>query len=183
MRINVAKHYHSQFFCPHQMVDEYLWTMEKSLSHINDSGESRMVDVSNKDVNLRTASALAKVRFPLAVFEHLKEGNWQVKKGAILEVARIAGIQGAKLTPQIIPLCHPLMISGVDIHFSFKDNELEIVSHVKCMGQTGVEMEALTAVSVAALTVYDMCKALAHDIEIGPIQLLSKSGGKNDYHI
>ncbi|MEN9334215.1 MAG: hypothetical protein RLY35_1395 [Bacteroidota bacterium] len=157
--------------------------MEKSLSHINDSGESRMVDVSEKNPSLRRASARAAVHFPVAVFEQLKEGNWQVKKGAILEVARIAGIQGAKLTPQIIPLCHPLMLSGVQIDFSFHENELEIVSQVKCMGQTGVEMEALTAASIAALTVYDMCKALAHDIAIGSIQLVSKSGGKNDYHI
>jgi cyclic pyranopterin phosphate synthase len=157
--------------------------MEKSLSHINDSGESRMVDVSNKVVSMRNASAKAMVRFPLSVFQQLKAGNWQVKKGAILEVSRIAGIQGAKQTAQIIPLCHPLMISGVEIEFAFEGSNLEIVSKVKCMGQTGVEMEALTAVSVAALTVYDMCKALAHDIEIGPIQLLSKSGGKNDYHI
>jgi len=85
------------------------------------------------------------------------------------------------MTPSIIPLCHPLMISGVEIEFLLEENKMQIVSKVKCMGQTGVEMEALTAVSSAALTVYDMCKALSHDLVIREIQLLSKSGGKNDY--
>lgn len=142
-----------------------------------------MVDVSNKQVSLRLASARAVVQFPAQVMEQLKKDNWTVKKGAILEVARIAGIQGAKMTPSLIPLCHPLMISGVEIEFLLQGNEMQVVSKVKCMGQTGVEMEALTAVSTAALTVYDMCKALSHDTVIKEIQLLSKSGGKNDYKI
>jgi cyclic pyranopterin phosphate synthase len=142
-----------------------------------------MVDVSDKKVSLRQASAKAVVLFPLNVIAQLKKDNWQVKKGAILEVARIAGIQGAKMTPSIIPLCHPLMLSGVEVDFSFENDQLQIVSKVKCMGQTGVEMEALTAASTAALTVYDMCKALSHDIVISQIMLLSKSGGKNDYHV
>jgi len=140
-----------------------------------------MVDVSHKQVSLRLASARAVVQFPAEVMEQLKKDNWTVKKGAILEVARIAGIQGAKMTPSIIPLCHPLMISGVEIEFLLEGNEMQIVSKLKCMGQTGVEMEALTAVSTAALTVYDMCKALSHDMVVKEIQLLSKSGGKNDY--
>ena len=174
---------HSTFFCSHSLVDEYIWIMEKSLTHVNASGESRMVDVSEKKVSLRQASAKAVVLFPLNVIAQLKKDNWLVKKGAILEVARIAGIQGAKLTPQIIPLCHPLLLNGVEVDFSFEDDQLHIVSKVKCMGQTGVEMEALTAASTAALTVYDMCKALSHDIVISQITLLSKSGGKNDYHV
>lgn len=138
-----------------------------------------MVDVSAKDDTLRVAVASGRVLVNENTFNLIKTGG--LKKGDVLGTAQIAGIMGAKRTPDIIPMCHPIMISGVDIEFELNEKDLavEITATTKCTGATGVEMEALTAVSVAALTVYDMCKAVQRDMEITDIKLLRKSGGKS----
>ena len=148
-------------------------------SHFNESGRAHMVDVSSKDDTLRKAVASGRVLVNEETFRLIKTGG--LKKGDVLGTAQIAGIMGAKRTPDIIPMCHPIMISGVDIEFELNEEELavEITASAKCTGATGVEMEALTAVSVAALTVYDMCKAIQRDMEITDIKLLYKSGGKS----
>lgn len=140
-----------------------------------------MVDVSNKEITLRIAKASGKVIFPASVFEELTEQNFLGKKGSIIQTAVIAGIQAAKKTSELIPLCHPLALKDIQIEISSNTNNysLEILSMVKCQGQTGVEMEALTATSVAALTIYDMTKAMSHDILITDIELKEKSGGKH----
>lgn len=138
-----------------------------------------MVDVGGKAETQRIAEATGRVLVNRECFELIKSGG--LKKGDVLGTAQIAGIMGAKKTPEIIPMCHPIMINGADITFRLNEEELavEIKSRVKCSGVTGVEMEALTAVSVAALTVYDMCKAVQKDMVIDSIHLLSKSGGKS----
>ena len=138
-----------------------------------------MVDVSEKSDTVRTAVAAGRVKVNAETFHLIKTGG--MKKGDVLGTAQIAGIMGAKKTPDIIPMCHPIMISGVDIEFELNENDLcvEITATAKCTGATGVEMEALTAVSVAALTVYDMCKAVQKDMEICDIRLLRKTGGKS----
>ena len=137
-----------------------------------------MVDVSDKEVSVRIAKAQCSVEVTEEIYTAITEG--QIKKGDVLSVAQIAGIMAAKNTHQIIPMCHPLSLSGVDISFSWDTEEgffLNIVTEVKTKGQTGVEMEALTAASAAALTVYDMCKAVQKDMVITDIRLLSKTGG------
>jgi len=136
-----------------------------------------MVDVAEKPVTERTAVAAARVRVSEGTFALIKSGG--MKKGDVLTVAQIAGIMGAKRTPDLIPMCHPILIDGVKLRLSLCDEEntVEIEAEVRCTGRTGVEMEALTAVSVAALTVYDMCKAVQKDMVITDIRLLSKSGG------
>ncbi|MEK3687469.1 cyclic pyranopterin monophosphate synthase MoaC [Paenibacillus sp. LMG 31459] len=151
------------------------------LTHFNEQGRARMVDVSEKEVTSRTAAARSRVQMDPETLAAIKAGR--ISKGDVLAVAQVAGIMAAKQTSAWIPMCHPLPLTGVDI--SFSDNskdELYIEATVKTTGKTGVEMEALTAVSAAALTVYDMCKALQKDMIIGPTLLVSKSGGKNgDY--
>ncbi|WP_313958541.1 cyclic pyranopterin monophosphate synthase MoaC [Paenibacillus xylanexedens] len=151
------------------------------LTHFNEQGRARMVDISGKEITVRTAVAVTKVTMNPDTLEAIREGR--IGKGDVLAVAQIAGIQGAKKTSDWIPMCHPLSLTGVDIRFH--DNgvdELHIEVTVKTEGKTGVEMEALTAASAAALTVYDMCKAMQKDMIIGPTMLNSKSGGKNgDY--
>ena len=148
-------------------------------SHFNESGRARMVDVSEKSDTVRTAVAAGRVKVNAETFRLIKTGG--MKKGDVLGTAQIAGIMGAKKTPDIIPMCHPIAISGVDIEFELNEKGLcvEITATAKCTGATGVEMEALTAVSVAALTVYDMCKAVQKDMEICDIRLLRKTGGKS----
>lgn len=148
-------------------------------SHFNDSGRARMVDVSEKTETVRTAVAAGRVLVNADTFELIKTGG--MKKGDVLATAQIAGIMGAKRTSEVIPMCHPIMLTGVDIDLSLNEAErsVEIQATAKCTGATGVEMEALTAVSVAALTVYDMCKAVQRDIEITDIRLLKKTGGKS----
>lgn len=148
-------------------------------SHFNEEGRARMVDVGAKDVTQRKAAAAGRVLVNRECFDLIKSGG--LKKGDVLGTAQIAGIMGAKKTPEIIPMCHPIMINGADITFSLNEEELavEIRSSVRCSGVTGVEMEALTAVSIAALTVYDMCKAVQKDMVIDQIHLISKSGGKS----
>lgn len=155
--------------------------MSGELTHFNEQGRARMVDVTDKAVTSRTAAAVTAVRMAPETLERIKAGR--IGKGDVLAVAQIAGIMAAKRTSDIVPMCHPLPLTGIDI--AFRDNgkdELTIEAAVKTTGKTGVEMEALTAVSAAALTVYDMCKALQKDMVIGPTRLVSKTGGKSgDY--
>jgi cyclic pyranopterin phosphate synthase len=156
--------------------------LKKQLSHIDTSGQANMVDVSQKSATERRATAIARVVFPKTVFETLAEKDFLGPKGSILQTAIIAGIQGAKKTSELIPLCHPLRLSKIHIEINPIENTLEIVCMVKCNERTGVEMEALTGASISALTIYDMCKALSHDINITNIQLQQKTGGKHDFH-
>ena len=149
------------------------------LTHINEQGRAKMVDVSNKEETLREAVAYGNVYMKRETLNRIKEGA--IKKGDVLSVAQVAGIMGSKKTSDIIPMCHPIMISGCDIkfNFNFDENRVEITATVKNTGQTGVEMEALTAVSVAGLTIYDMCKAIDREMIISDIMLIKKSGGKS----
>ncbi|MFD0671363.1 cyclic pyranopterin monophosphate synthase MoaC [Cohnella sp. GCM10027633] len=151
------------------------------LTHFNEQGRARMVDVTDKPVTARVAVAQGQVAMAEDTLARIREGT--VSKGDVLAVAQIAGIQAAKRTSDWIPMCHPLPLTGVNITFSDNGRDtLYIRAEVKTTGKTGVEMEALTAVSAAALTVYDMCKALQKDMIVGPISLQAKSGGKNgDY--
>ncbi len=154
----------------------------KKLSHIDSQGKVKMVDVSAKKDTLRTASAKADVIVSNRIIKLIKEKG--IAKGDVFAAAKIAGIMAAKKTSELIPLCHNIFISNIDIKFDFnkKKNIISIFSEVKTKAQTGVEMEALTAVSVASLTIYDMCKAVDKSIVITNIELLSKSGGKSgDY--
>ena len=147
------------------------------LSHINDQGRARMVDVTDKDVTYRTATACATVNVSATTMEVIRTGG--IKKGDVLAVAQVAGVMAAKKTSDLIPMCHPLMLTSVNIRFELTDTQIHILAVVKCKGVTGVEMEALTAASTAALTVYDMCKAVQRDITITDIMLLHKDGGKS----
>ena len=148
-------------------------------THFNESGRGRMVDVGGKAVTERSATAAGRVLVNSETFRLIRDGG--MKKGDVLGTAQIAGIMAAKKTSEIIPMCHPLMLTGVDMDFSMNEKTLsvEIKATVKCRGVTGVEMEALNAVSAAALTVYDMCKAVQKDMVIDHICLLRKSGGKS----
>ncbi|NLY20468.1 MAG: cyclic pyranopterin monophosphate synthase MoaC [Tissierellia bacterium] len=141
-----------------------------------------MVDVSEKDQTFRQATACGKVYLNRETYELVVSKG--MKKGDVLQVAQVAGIMGAKKTSEIIPMCHPIMLMGVDIEFQLNDeeNSIKILGTTKCKGETGVEMEALTAVSVAALTIYDMCKAIQKDIVIDEIYLLEKIGGKSGHY-
>ena len=146
-------------------------------THINEQGRAHMVDVTEKEITSREAIAEATVKVSAATMQAILTGG--VKKGDVLAVAQVAGIMAAKKTADIIPMCHPLALSAVDISFTHTDTALNIRAAVRCKGSTGVEMEALTAASTAALTVYDMCKALQRDIEITDVRLLYKNGGKS----
>jgi molybdenum cofactor biosynthesis protein MoaC len=150
------------------------------LTHTDSSGKAKMVDVSSKSENERTASAKATVYLNSKVFELIK--NNEIQKGDVLTVAKIAGIQGAKKTSELIPLCHNIFISNIDINFQMNHNDysIDITSTTKTIASTGIEMEALTAVSIASLTIYDMCKAVDKSITIGEIKLISKTGGKSN---
>lgn len=151
---------------------------DSQFTHINEQGRARMVDVSNKPETNRVATARTTIKMMPEVLEAIK--NHRVEKGEVLSVAQVAGIMAAKKTPDWIPMCHPIPVRGVDIQFSDNDrDELYMEATVKTTGQTGVEMEALTAVSATALTVYDMCKALDQEMVIGPTMLISKTGGKS----
>ena len=151
------------------------------LSHLNNAGNPQMADVSEKIITTRTAIAQATVQFPSAVFKQLQKNNFLSAKGSIFHTAIIAGTMAAKRTAGLIPLCHSLALSQVHIDFETGKNLLLITATIKCEGKTGVEMEALTAASIAALTVYDMCKALTHDIIITQTKLIAKKGGKSDF--
>lgn len=146
-------------------------------THFNDQGRAKMVNVGEKPVSRRTAVAAGRVLVNESTFALIKSGG--MKKGDVLTVAQIAGVMGAKRTPDIIPMCHPILMDGVNLELSLDESRMsvEIKATVSCDGRTGVEMEALTAVSTAALTVYDMCKAVQKDMVITDIRLLSKTGG------
>lgn len=152
------------------------------LTHLDSSHRPQMVDVSHKSVSLRTATAEAQVVLPAAVQRALKASGHQSKKGPIFATAIIAGVQAVKRTAELIPLCHPLPIEHIEIEITPKrSGTLLILCTVKTQATTGVEMEALTGASVAALTLYDMCKALSHDIRIEGLRLRKKTGGKRDF--
>ncbi len=155
--------------------------MSDELSHIDEKGAANMVDISDKEKSVRMALASGRVHFPSDVFETLASREFLGHKGSIIQTAVIAGIQAVKKTAELIPLCHQLNLSKVQINIDPGHNVLNINCKVRCTERTGVEMEALTGVSVAALTIYDMCKALSHDIQILDIRLEQKSGGKNDF--
>jgi cyclic pyranopterin phosphate synthase len=148
-------------------------------SHFNEDGRATMVDVGGKNVTERVAVAVGRILVNEECYNMIKTGGH--KKGDVRGTAQIAGIMAAKKTPDIIPMCHPIMITGANIRFNLNDEDLavEIEATVKCSGVTGVEMEALTAASAAALTIYDMCKAVQKDMVIDQIHLVSKSGGKS----
>ena len=151
-------------------------------THFDESGRAHMVDISAKGDTVRFASAAGRVLVNAETFHLIRTGG--MKKGDVLAAAQIAGIMAAKRTPDIIPMCHPILLKGVEISFRLNaaDLAVEITATARCTGATGVEMEALTAVSAAALTVYDMCKAVQKDMVIDSIRLLEKSGGKSgDY--
>ena len=154
----------------------------KDFTHFGSEGRAKMVDVGEKPVSSRTAVAAGRVLVSRETFELIKSGG--MKKGDVLAVAQVAGIMGAKRTPDIIPMCHPILIDGIDMELSLNEelHAVEIRAEVRCDGRTGVEMEALSAVSVAALTVYDMCKAVQKDMVISDIRLITKTGGTHgDY--
>lgn len=146
-------------------------------THFNEQGRAKMVNVGEKNASLRTAAAAGRVLVNRETFALIRSGG--MKKGDVLTVAQVAGVMGAKRTPDLIPMCHPILIDGVDLQLSLDEERcsVEILAAVSCDGRTGVEMEALTAVSTAALTVYDMCKAVQKDMVIADIRLLRKSGG------
>ena len=143
------------------------------LSHIDEAGKARMVDVSNKKDQLRIAVARGFIRLSPETIRLIGEN--QVKKGDVLTVAQIAGIQAGKKTSELIPLCHPLPITKIAVVTELQENGVMVTSEARCVGQTGVEMEALTAVSVALLTIYDMCKAVDKEMVIGEVRLVSKT--------
>ena len=155
--------------------------MSDNLTHLNAAGEAHMVDVSSKVDSLRIATASATVTLGATAFQQLISGN--NKKGDVIAVARIAGIQAAKKCSDLIPLCHPLMLTSVALTFDLDDKSHCVYVRATCKitGQTGVEMEALTAVSVAALTIYDMCKAVDKSIVISDVALVEKAGGKSGH--
>lgn len=149
------------------------------LTHINEEGRAKMVDVSEKRDTVREAVAVGSIFMKRETLQRIQDGS--ISKGDVLAVAQIGGIMGAKSTPQIIPMCHPIMISGCDISFKIdlENTKIEITAITKTVGKTGIEMEALTAVSVAALTIYDMCKAIDKEMVINNIMLVKKTGGKS----
>ena len=148
-------------------------------THFDDRGNARMVDVGNKPETVRQAVAAGRVLVNRRTFDLIRSGG--VKKGDVLTVAQVAGIMGAKRTPDLIPMCHPITLSGISLELSLNEEmcSVDILATVSCRGSTGVEMEALTAVSTAALTVYDMCKALQRDMVIDDIRLIRKTGGQS----
>lgn len=153
----------------------------KKLTHLDKKGKARMVDVSGKAVSLRKARAAGFIQVAPAVLQLIKQGG--VAKGDPVESARLAGIMAAKSAAQMIPLCHPLALLHADVQCQFEQRGISIEATVTAEGKTGVEMEALTAVSVAALTLYDMLKAADRDMVIGQIRLLEKSGGRSGHYI
>jgi cyclic pyranopterin phosphate synthase len=151
--------------------------MKKKLSHIDEKGQTRMVNVSSKAVTLRRAVAEGTIRLTKAIVEAIKAQS--TAKGNVMETARIGAIQAAKKTSDLIPLCHPIPISNISIDFQLQGINLKIRAEVTAEAKTGVEMEALTSVAVASLIVYDMCKGIDKGMVIGPIELLEKEGGKS----
>ena len=156
--------------------------MDHKFSHINETGNPKMVDVSGKSESLRTAKARCRVELGKEIMDDLALNNYNSKKGSIIQTAIIAGISAVKKTSDLIPMCHPLAISGCDVQIEpASDSALEVNCEVRITGKTGVEMEALTGCSVAALTIYDMCKSYSKAIRILDLELIHKTGGKSDY--
>ena len=157
--------------------------MTNHLTHLDANGDISMIDVSTKTPTHRTATATGKVIFPTDIYHAIKTADGMTKKGSITQTAHIAGVMASKRTHELIPLCHQLPLDGVKINFDYDDDNfaINVTATAKVTHKTGVEMEALTAVSVACLTIYDMTKALSHDIIISDIKLLNKTGGKSDY--
>jgi cyclic pyranopterin phosphate synthase len=153
--------------------------MKKKLTHLDEKGKAKMVDVSEKDLTEREAVAVGRVKVSSETLDLIKEGN--IPKGDVLTVSRLAGIMAAKKTHDLIPLCHPLKITHVDVEISlnFEESAVEIRSTIKAVDRTGVEMEALTAVIISALTIYDMCKAVDKRMIIEGVHLEKKSGGRS----
>jgi len=152
---------------------------DETLNHFNQRGEAHMVDVGNKEITQRIAIAEGDIQMQAETLQRIIQGEH--KKGDVLGVARIAGVMAAKRTADLIPLCHPLQLTSVDVQFKIDEKKLVVhcITEVKTTGKTGVEMEALTAVQVALLTIYDMCKAMDRGMVMNNICLLSKSGGKS----
>ena len=150
---------------------------QSDFTHFNEQGRAKMVDVGEKPPTRRTAVAGARVLVSPETFALIRSGG--MKKGDVLTVAQVAGVMGAKRTPDLIPMCHPILVDGIDLNLSLDEERcsVEIRASVSCGGRTGVEMEALTAASVAALTVYDMCKAVQKDMVITDLRLIEKTGG------
>jgi len=151
---------------------------QSGFSHLGDAGEARMVDVSGKSASSRVAAAEAWVNVGPEIAKKLRETGG-VAKGNVIETARLAAVMAAKRTGELIPMCHPLTLDSVDVTGELAGDRVRIQVSVSCEGKTGVEMEAMTAASVGALTVYDMVKSMGKGVEIGPVRLLSKSGGKS----
>jgi len=143
------------------------------LSHVDETGKARMVDVSHKRDQIRTAIAQGFIKLCAETVQLIREN--QVKKGDVLTVAQIAGIQGGKKTSELIPLCHPLAITKIDVQTRLEENGVTVTAEARCTGQTGIEMEALTAVSIALLTIYDMCKAVDKEMVIVEVRLIEKT--------
>ncbi|TXD98455.1 cyclic pyranopterin monophosphate synthase MoaC [Psychrobacter frigidicola] len=158
-------------------------SISPALSHLDSNGDINMVDVSGKTATTREAHASGQVRFPSDIYTQIKAADGMTKKGSITQTAHIAGIMAAKRTHELIPLCHPLPLDKIGLTFHYDDSmqAITVTATVKVTHKTGVEMEALTAVSVACLTIYDMTKAISHDIVIDDIHLINKTGGKSDY--
>ena len=151
-------------------------------THINDENQPTIVDVSDKAVTKRTAHARTLMRLPENILEHFHDGDIQSKKGPVFQTAILAGIMAAKKTSELIPLCHPIGLEDCQVHIEVnEDNAIQIDCTTTVTHKTGVEMEALTGASVAALAIYDMCKGMSHDITIEQTQLIEKTGGKQDY--
>jgi cyclic pyranopterin phosphate synthase len=157
--------------------------MSSELTHIGADGNPKMVDVGAKAVTLRSATARCFVLLPGQLSELLQDGDIQTKKGPVFQTAILAGVMGAKRTSDLIPLCHPLSLEDCQVSVKFVgEAKVEVSCTVRLHGKTGVEMEALTGASVAALTIYDMCKAISHDIAITDLCVIAKSGGKHDFN-
>lgn len=151
-------------------------------SHLNKSAQPAMVDVSKKNITYRRAVAQAIIALPDTVLRALQKDDFKTKKGAVFQTAVIAGIMAAKKTGQLIPLCHPLGLDNCEIAIELNDqDEIVVLCTAEVEAKTGVEMEALTGASIAALTIYDMCKALSHDVVINEIKLIEKTGGRHDF--
>jgi cyclic pyranopterin phosphate synthase len=157
--------------------------MSEKLSHVDAANQPTMVDVGDKAVTQRRAHAQARVRLPAAVQAALQDGEIQGPKGPVFQTAIIAGTMAAKRTHELIPFCHPLGLDSCRIAITPEGDELVVDCRVRITHRTGVEMEALTGATIAALTIYDMCKALSHDIVIADVRLLSKTGGKHDFGV
>lgn len=157
--------------------------MEKKFTHLDAAGNPAMVDVGQKSVTKRIAASRAIVALPEVVFDQLESGAWETKKGPVFHTAILAGVMAAKKTGELIPLCHPLGLDNVQINISLNESkEVVIDCEASVTGKTGVEMEAMTGAAMAALTIYDMCKAFSHDIIIREVKLMAKSGGKRDFN-